>query len=206
MVRCLGKEFVADVDQAYQEVTPLYMAAQEGKMAVVNFLVKELGADVNQLFQGFTTLSVAAGQGHLDLVRCLVLELHADVNQRNRDGATLLYVAAQKGRLALVRFLAKELGADINQATTNGSTPLMAAAVNKHTDVVKWLIKAGADTQASFEFNGTGHTAASVSRDIRAPADHTTYLAGVQNALLKPHVQRSGAPKVHRMQAGAILW
>jgi ankyrin repeat protein len=76
----------------------------------------------------------------------------------------------------MVRVLLKELGTDMNMATLNGGTPLMAAAVKKHTDVVKWLIKAGADTQATFEYEGTGYTAANASREVDVPADQTAYL------------------------------
>jgi hypothetical protein len=176
MVRCLGKEFGVDVNQADQEgTTALYFAAQEGNMAVVQCLVKELGADVNQSnFQGATPLAIAAHNGHLELVQCLVLELHADANQPK--GATPLYLAAMRGDLAMVRVLVKELGADINQVALEGGTPLMAATQMKHADIVKWLIKAGADTQATLKFEGTGYTAAVVSRHVGASADQTAYL------------------------------
>jgi hypothetical protein len=52
----------------------------------------------------------------------------------------------------------------------------MAATANNHTEVVKWLIKAGADTQASSKFQGTDYTAATVSRHVGASADQTAYL------------------------------
>jgi hypothetical protein len=76
----------------------------------------------------------------------------------------------------MVRVLVKELGADINQATLDSKTPLMAATLKMHADVVKWLIKAGADIQASVRFEGTDCTAAILSRYVNASTDQAAYL------------------------------
>jgi hypothetical protein len=144
---------------------------------MVQCLVKELGADVNQsTFLGAPPLQIAVFNGHLELVRCLVLELHANVNQQDQKGVTPLHIVAQEGQLAMVRILVKELGADINQTTLKGGTPRMAATVKKHAEIVKWLIKAGADTQASVKYEGTERKAGNVSRYVGAPADQTAYL------------------------------
>jgi hypothetical protein len=75
--------------------------------------------------------------------------------------------------LSVVQCLVKECGADINQATDDDTTPLIAASSHKHTDVVVWLIKHGADAQASYK---DGDTAADVSRDFGASAEQTAYL------------------------------
>jgi ankyrin repeat protein len=178
VVQCLGKELGVDVNQATQNgTTPLYNAGQAGNMAMVQCLVKELGADINQgAFRGTTPLQIATHKGNLKLVRCLVLELHADVSKANQDGATplLMIIAAQEGHLATVKVLVKDFRADINKSSLNGSTPLMGATSSKHTVIVKWLVKAGADTQASLNFEDT--TAAHVSRNIGAPAEQTAYL------------------------------
>jgi ankyrin repeat protein len=177
MVRCLVKKLGADVNKAnLTGATPLHVAVWEGKLAVVRCLVKELGADVNKVDNaGYTPLNSAAGAGDLTIVHCLGKELDADVNQADQEGATPLYFAAHGGKLAVVQCLVKELGADINQATQHGGTPLMTAAANKHSDVVKWLIKAGADTQATL-FEVTDCTAADFSRHVGASADQTAYL------------------------------
>jgi hypothetical protein len=49
----------------------------------------------------------------------------------------------------------------------------MAASYNKHTEVVVWLIKHGADAQAS---DLDGDTAADISKQEFAPAEQTAYL------------------------------
>jgi hypothetical protein len=59
----------------------------------------------------------------------------------------------------------------------------MAATAEKHADIVKWLIKAGADTQASSNFEGTDYTAATVSRYVGASAEQTAYLEAKTHCL-----------------------
>ena len=67
----------------------------------------------------------------------------------------------------------KELGADVNHATDDGRTPLMYASKSKHAETVKWLIKNGANSQASTPEFGT---AANVSKMFGAPTEQTAYL------------------------------
>jgi ankyrin repeat protein len=51
----------------------LYVAAQEGHLAVVRCLVKEFGADVNQArLDGVTPSIVAARCGHEDVIAFLI--------------------------------------------------------------------------------------------------------------------------------------
>jgi hypothetical protein len=176
MVRVLIKELGANVNQARDNgCTPLYIAAQEGHEAVVMCLVQEFGADVNQAIDnGCTPLCVVAKQGHIAVVRCFLEECGANINQATNDGYTPLYMAAQDGMLAVVRCLVTEYGADFNQACrSDRSTPLMIASANKQSEVVVWLIKHGANAQASTPAFGM---AADVSSNIGAPAEQTAYL------------------------------
>jgi ankyrin repeat protein len=174
-VQWLVKEFSADVNKARGDgVTPLFIAAQNGHMAIVRCLVKELGADVNQAANGgFTPLLIAAQNGHLNVVRLLVMDLGADVNQALHVGSIALYFVAQNGHLAIVRCLVKEASADVNKATHDGVTPLMIAARFEHADVVTFLIKYGANVQDSADAHGT---AADISKEYAAPSKQTQYL------------------------------
>jgi hypothetical protein len=108
------------------------------------------------------------------MVRCLVKELGADVNQADHEGDTPLYLAALEGKMDILRCLVREFGADVSQANSDGCTPLMIAIVNNHVDVVRWLVKEGADTQAKFA--ATEYTAATISKEMGAPAEQTAYL------------------------------
>jgi ankyrin repeat protein len=105
IVKCLVKEFGADVNQAdHDGNTALIVAAEKGNMDIVRCLVKEFGAVVNQAAtDGYTALIAAVWHDHLAVVRCLIKEFGADVNQALNDGATPVCVAAQQGHLAVLR-------------------------------------------------------------------------------------------------------
>jgi hypothetical protein len=70
----LVKELGADVEKAmWDGVTPLFIAAQKGNLAIVRCLVKELGADVNKArSDGATPLMNAARFEHEDVVTFLI--------------------------------------------------------------------------------------------------------------------------------------
>jgi ankyrin repeat protein len=205
-VRFLVKEAGADIQATHAGLaTLLCVAALQGHVAVVRCLVKEFGADVNQATKegGCTPVFLAAQEGHVAIVRCLVKEFGADVNQAANDGCTPLYVAAQFGSLPVVQCLVKELGADVNQARFNWSTPLMIASYCKHKEVVLWLIKHGADAQASTSLAGS--TAADILRAIGAPAEQTAYLEA-RTHCANPRLRRCRAQEVRRLPEGVLLW
>jgi ankyrin repeat protein len=180
VVRYLAKELGADVNQSDQEGwTPLPIAAQNGHLAVVRCLVLECGADVNLGNQfGATPLYIAAQEGHVAIVRCLVKELGADVKKANSRGTTPLYIATEMGHLAVVRCLVEELGADFNLAKKGGSTALMMLARKCNHKIVAYLMRHGADPQATIPTFGT---AANSSKVEGASAEQTTYLEAKTN-------------------------
>ena len=95
MVRCLGKECGADVNQAHKDgYTPSSAAAPHGHLGVVRCLGKELGAEVNEERLGvYTSLMTAQVAGYGDIVKCL---LKMTANPQLRSGAV-----AQAGDTAL---------------------------------------------------------------------------------------------------------
>jgi ankyrin repeat protein len=173
-MRCLVQELGADVSKSSKPdgCSPLYMAAREGHVHAVRCFIKDLGADVNQVAKGGATpFTVAAEMKHLDVLR--VLKVHgADVNKANDQGGTALFEAAQQGDMALCHCLVEQLGADVNVVTHYGLTPLMTASVFEHKMIAKYLIKHGANPQASSNFG----TAADASDLFGAPAHQTAYL------------------------------
>jgi hypothetical protein len=146
-------------------------------LTVLRCLVKDLGAAVNRANEdGFFPLFMAAQEGLLAHVRCLVKELGADAHQADFRGRTPLFIAAQEGFLSVVRCMGKELGADINKASHDGRTPLMAASARKQFDVVVWLVKEGANTQATVHGWSVHVTAADLSKATGTSAEQTAYL------------------------------
>jgi hypothetical protein len=83
----------------------------------------------------------------------------------------LLY-AAQRGHLDVLQCLVEEFGADVNLAAHDGRTALMMASYGRHEKLVKWLLKHGADAQAT---TARG-TAVDASKDGGAPIASTEYL------------------------------
>jgi ankyrin repeat protein len=154
--------------------TPLYVAAGKGHLDILRCLAQELVADVNLArHDGSTPLMLAAQEGHLAAVRFLVHDLGAKVNKLDAQGRSPLFMAAFNGQMEVMRYFVEERGADVNQATHDGSTPLSAASAGKFKKLAAWLIKKGANPQAS---DLTFGTAADVSRNFGASAEQTAYL------------------------------
>ena len=87
--------------------TPLFTAAGNGNLAIVQYLVQR-GAEINQAdIYGATSFTIAAQQGHLAVVQYLVLS-GADVN--TSEGAAALAAATGMGHTAVANYL-REQGA-----------------------------------------------------------------------------------------------
>jgi ankyrin repeat protein len=156
-VRFLVSEIGANVNQAkHNGVTPLFVAAWRGNLAVVQCLAKVLGADFNLANKnGATPLYIAAHESRLDVVQCLVNDFGADVDRANANGATPLYIAVQNGHVDVVRCMVSELSANVNQAMHNGYTPLMSTARVNNQALIKHLVHKGADLRAVSKIGGT---------------------------------------------------
>jgi ankyrin repeat protein len=187
VLRCLVNELGVNVNQSVDEGggTALIIAAIKGNLNMMRCLVMELGADVSHQNKYNSALLSAVHRGNLDVLRCLVNELGVNVNQSvDEGGGTALIIAARNGNFDMMKCLVKELGADVNQATHDDHTALMFASFREHDDVVVWLLKYGADTQASM--STLGQTVAEFSRALGATAEQTTYLEA------RTHCAKSG--------------
>ena len=130
--------------------TPLIVAARDGKLDVVEFLLR-YEANIEgrgtikidgQVIENCTALWVAAAKGHFDVVR-LLIEQNAEVDRRTSSNSTPLRAAAFLGHLDIVHCLV-ENGADVNARTNSNSTPLMITCYNGHLDVASYLVEHGA--------------------------------------------------------------
>ena len=95
----------ADIHKAaFGEVTPLYIASENGHKEVVEVLLKH-GADINRAqSQGATALSIASQKGHKEVVKAL-LDLGADPTLATIEGTTPLQTAKDNNHLEIVALL-----------------------------------------------------------------------------------------------------
>ncbi|KFB69243.1 ankyrin repeat domain-containing protein [Candidatus Accumulibacter vicinus] len=109
------------------------------------------GMDVNSVdVLGNTLLMQTVQRSNMDFFDYL-LKRRARINTRNRNGETALSLAAYKGKLPFVKRLV-EAGADVN---LYGWPPLIYASFNGHAAVVDYLLKKGAEVNATTDNGST---------------------------------------------------
>jgi len=123
--------------------TPLMTAAQQGKVAAINFLL-ESGANVRESSKsGTTALHFAADAGHVELVELLV-SAGADLNAQSSSGTPLHWSAGNNKPNVVAKLL--QFGARVDSKNSSGVTPLIMAAAAQCEESTRLLIEAGADT------------------------------------------------------------
>lgn len=132
--------------------TPLVVAARNGHLEVIVYLIEKCHADIEQVgsvtfdgetIEGAPPLWCAAAAGHMGAVQSLVVH-GAKVNSTTRTNSTPLRAACFDGHFEIVRFLI-HLGADIELANRHGHTCLMIACYKGHLDIAAYLVACGAD-------------------------------------------------------------
>ncbi len=129
-------ELVKAKDQ--NQRTPLYIAAAEGHLNIVEYLI-EKGADVNAWNNAHQNpLLSAAYYGHSEIVN-LLLEKGAEFKEQDIYGRNVLHYPAREGYPKVVEILVKK-GLDINQEDRGGVTPLRFAIERGHTEIIDIFI------------------------------------------------------------------
>lgn len=105
----------------------------------------ESGMDVNSVDAVGNTLLMQSVQRDNASLFDYLLKRRARLNTRNRNGETALSLAAYRGNLPFVQRLV-HAGADVN---FYGWPPLVYAAFNGHAAVVDYLLKMGAEVNAT---------------------------------------------------------
>jgi hypothetical protein len=141
IIRCqLQNGAKCDMRDSYGR-TPLSIASENGRLAVVKILLARDNVDVNSTdMDGRTSLSFAAAKGDEAVVRLLLTQHHVDVNPEDAKGRTPLSLAAAAGSEEVVRLLLKRDDINVNLKDTKGRTPLSWAAEAGSEEVVRLLL------------------------------------------------------------------
>ncbi|MBI3470112.1 MAG: ankyrin repeat domain-containing protein [Candidatus Solibacter usitatus] len=132
-------------------VTPLYLAAMEGRLESVRLLLAAGARPNDAALTGVTPLMQAAQSGCAECVR-LLIERGADAKAVTRKNGSALERAAYRGHLETVKLLLAK-GAPVNLMDADGYTPLKFAAYSELAgpEVVRLLLASGADPKAGGE-------------------------------------------------------
>jgi ankyrin repeat protein len=141
VVKYLVEQAGADGGRARRDgVTPLILAAENGRADVVAYLVGRPGIDIHaQTIEGHRALDYASAFGGLEVVKLLVAA-GARVTPQASNEVGALANAVIRGQLEVVKYLVEQAGADEQRAGRHGVTPLISAAEKGHADVVAYLL------------------------------------------------------------------
>jgi ankyrin repeat protein len=140
-----ARVFLGDKD--LPRPTPLHVAAQRGKMEVVDLLLK-WSAPVNFMdSRGQTPLHHAAKSGRLDIVKMLIAR-SASVEATDKHGWTALFSACAFGQADAAKLLWSS-GSSIFHRDNDGRSMLHSAAKYGHEEVVKMLLSAGISAECA---------------------------------------------------------
>jgi hypothetical protein len=144
--------------------TPLFWAANNGRVDVAKILLDK-GAGVEATDKtGWTPLFWAANTGHVDMINLLV-EKGADIEAADINEETPLSAAVISGNIDAVKLLL-EKGANIDAANKWGVSPIYTASDSESVDVLNLLLEKGADIEAVDIYGETPLCAAMVSGNI----------------------------------------
>ena len=102
------------------KMTPLHLAAKEGKLAVVNELLQQGGIDVNDTnnYYVMSPLHIAAEKGHLAVVKALLKRNDINVNQKSKFDRDPLWFADTRGHHEVANLLRERMGIEPKQYKT----------------------------------------------------------------------------------------
>ena len=130
-------------DKAYDGISPLHAAIENGNIEMVQFLL-DRGAKTNiRDFQKRTPLMMMDEDATPELLQ-LMLHYGAKTTLIDKEGNTLLMHFAEYNQPEILRYLLTS-GIPINAKNKDGETALTIAADNDQVETVKLLLEAGAD-------------------------------------------------------------
>ena len=129
--------------------TPLIVAAQEGHIEVVRWLLSHPNIDVDcRTLQGFNAFDEAACEGHLQIIKLIYqhlltvktpLEVEHFVNTGGWEGRTPFHCACLKGDENVVKYLVNVVKVDISKKDNDNKTGSHYAFEQGHELMFLWL-------------------------------------------------------------------
>ena len=145
IVECLCSNGFSPDSKDHENVTPLYLAAQNGRLEVIRYLVEHAsGNPTDEDIYGLTALHVASACGHFDVVEYLAPMFdYVPVTTKKTKlpaGQTPLHLAAFEGHKEVAEYLILSRKHPV-KLDTSQCTPLHYAVMKGNIDVAKYLVE-----------------------------------------------------------------
>ena len=170
----------------------IFVAAEEGKLTSVQYLIEEKKIKPNITNNcNDTPLNIAAENGNLQIVRYLIEKHLCDKEIRGNVLFTPLHNACYGGFLPIVKYLIDKQNVDINARDVKGNTPLHIACEAGHIYIVQYLIETkGVNKEIQDKSGMTPLHIACISGHINV----VEYLVDKQNVNIEAKTKQNQTP------------
>lgn len=178
--------------------TPLMLAASQGQINAVQFLIVDAHADVDSIDNnGRTALQWAAINGHSKVVEYLC-GVGSDEGHKDNDGAVALHYAVTHDNVELVKPLTNKH--TVEAKDRYGQHPMMIAAANGNLKVLEYLMEVSDIVNQS---DHEGRTALSLA----SMAAHTSIIEAIAPKITDWSQRDSdGTPLIHTLILSNLIY
>ncbi len=145
---------IDDIIKNGNGMTALFLAAQEGKIEIVKWLLENKANIHAKSKQWMTPIHGAASQNNIEIMHML-LAAGAKVDDKDLNGFTPLHNACRDGNLEICKLLLERKAVVQDCTTPNGTTPLHVAARHGNRQIVRLILAQTANVDALDTFGRT---------------------------------------------------